>query len=131
MLGMAKQNVHDCFDIFIDGNEEATGEVDKREEYIEDRTALNDTHDAMLDNWNANVKAEHPYDGFNFNTEPVTTQVAAVDAVVATYYGPLTNGVVDDVEASFNEFKEMLDKAGMRDIIAELEKQAAEHVAAK
>lgn len=35
MLGMAKQNVHDCFDIFIDGNEEATGEVDKREEYID------------------------------------------------------------------------------------------------
>lgn len=102
----------------------------KKEEYIEDRTELNDRHDAILDNWNANVKAEHPYDGFNFNTEPVTTQVAAVDAVVATYYGPLTNGVVEDVEKSFNEFKEMLDKAGIRDIIAELEKQAAEHVAA-
>ena len=35
MLGMAKQNVHDCFDIFIDGKEEATAEVDKREEYID------------------------------------------------------------------------------------------------
>ena len=102
----------------------------KRSEYIENRTELDDRYDTILAGWNANVKTEHPYDGFNFNAEPVTTQVAAVDAVVATYYGPLTNGLVDDVDATFNEFKEMLDKAGIRDIIAELEKQAAEHVAA-
>ena len=100
-----------------------------RTEYIEDRTALDDKHDAILKNWNAHVKAEHPYDSFNFNSEPVSTQMAAVDAVIGTYYGPLTNGVVSDVDASIAEFKAQLEAAGIRDIIAELEKQAAAHVA--
>ncbi len=35
MLGMAKQNVHDCFDVFIDGKDEAIVEVEKKEEYID------------------------------------------------------------------------------------------------
>ncbi len=102
-----------------------------RTEYIEDRTALDDKHDAIIENWNANVKAEHPYDSFNFNSEPVSTQMAAVDAVIGTYYDPLANGVVSDVDASIAEFKAQLESAGIRDIIAELEKQAAEHVANK
>lgn len=102
-----------------------------RTEYIEDRTALDDKHDAILEDWNAHVKEEHPYDSFNFNTEPVVTQMAAVDAVIGTYYDPLVNGVVTDVEASIAEFKAQLENAGIRDIIAELEKQAAEHVASR
>ena len=102
-----------------------------RTEFIEEKTALDEKHDAIMETWNANVKTEHPYDSFNFNTEPVASQMASVDAVISTYYDPLANGVVEDVDVAIEEFKTMLDKAGMRDIIAELEKQAAEHVAAK
>ncbi len=100
----------------------------KRTEYIEDRTILDDTHDAMIDTWNNNVKSEHPYDSFNFDSTSVSTQFAAVEAAVGTYFDPLVNGLVDDVDASIEEFKAALESAGIRDILAEMEKQAAEHV---
>lgn len=35
MLEMAKQNVHDCYDAFINGDEAIVAEVDKKEEYID------------------------------------------------------------------------------------------------
>lgn len=101
----------------------------KRTEYIENRTALDDTCDAMLEKWNANVKAEHPYDGFNFDSTNVSTQMAAVDAAIGTYYDPLVNGLVDDVDGSIEALRAALEAAGIRDIIAEMERQAAEHVA--
>ena len=100
-----------------------------RDEYIEDRTALDDTYDAMRVSWNNNVKPEHPYDSFNFDSTNVSTQVAAVEANIATYYDPLVNGLVDDVDATIEQFKAALEQAGIRDILAEMEKQAAEHVA--
>lgn len=103
----------------------------KRTEYVENRTALDDTYDAMLASWNENVKAEHVYDGFNFDSTSVTTQMAAVDAALATYYDPLVNGLVTDVDKTLEEFRAAMESAGIRDIIAELEKQAAEYVASK
>lgn len=101
----------------------------KRTEYIENRTALDDTYDAMLSKWNNNVKAEHLYDGFNFNSDSVQTQMSAVDAALGTYYDALLNGLVTDVDKSLADLRASLETAGIRDIIAELEKQAAEYVA--
>lgn len=106
-------------------------EAIKREEYIEDRTPLDDTHDAMLEAWNNNVKGEHVYDGFNFDSTNVTTQMAAVDAAAATYYDPLINGLVSDVDATIEQFKAAMETAGIRDILAEMETQAAAYVAEK
>ena len=85
----------------------------------------------MLADWNANVKGEHVYDGFNFDSTNVTTQMAAVDAALATYYDPLINGLVSDVDASLEQFRAAMETAGIRDIIAELESQAAAYVAEK
>lgn len=102
----------------------------KRTEFIEERTTLDDTFDTMLEGFKSNQKGEHPYDGFNFDSTSVTTQLAAVEAALGNYYGPLTSGLVNDVEKSIEELKAALENAGIRDILAELEKQAAEHVAA-
>lgn len=103
----------------------------KRTEYVENRTALDDTYDAMLESWEANIKGDHVYDGFSFDNTNVTTQMAAVDAALATYYSPLVNGLVKDVDKSLEEFRAAMETAGIRDIIAELERQAAEYVANK
>ncbi len=35
MLGMAKENVHDCFEAFLEGKEDVIEAVDKKEEYID------------------------------------------------------------------------------------------------
>lgn len=103
----------------------------KRTEYKEDRTALDDTYDAMLASWESNIKEEHIYDGFNFDSTNVTTQMAAVDAVIPTYCDPLINGLVPDVDKALEDFRNAMETAGIRDIIAELEKQAAEYVESK
>ncbi len=72
----------------------------------------------------------HLLDGFSFNQESVATQCAAIDAVKATYLGPLTNGLVDDVDATIAEYKNALDAAGMQDVMDELQRQIDEFVAA-
>ena len=103
----------------------------KRTEYVEDRTVVDDARDTLLASWNANVKAEHPYDSFNFDNTKVATQVAAVDAIIGTYYDPLVNGLVDDVDATIAKFKAALEKAGIQDIMKEMQSQAEAHVAAQ
>ncbi|MCM1065248.1 MAG: ABC transporter substrate-binding protein [Eubacterium sp.] len=103
----------------------------KRTEYKEDRTFLDDVYDEMLESWESNIKEEHVYDGFNFDSTNVTTQMAAVDAVIPTYCDPLINGLVPDVDKALEDFRKAMETAGIRDIIAELEKQAAEYVASK
>lgn len=103
----------------------------QREEYIEERTALDDTYDAMMEAWNANVKGAHPYDSFNFDSTKVSTQFAAVEAALGNYYDPLMNGLVDDVDKTIEELRAALESAGIQDVLAELETQAAAHVAAQ
>lgn len=103
----------------------------QRTEYIEDRTALDDAYDAMMEEWNANVKGDHIYDGFNFDNTNVATQVAAVEANIDTYYNPLVNGLVEDVDATIEQFRQALEAAGIRDVLAEMERQASEYAASK
>ena len=103
----------------------------QRTEYIENKTAVDEVYDELEASFNANVKEDHIYDGFNFDSTNVSTQYAAVEAAVGIYYGPLVNGLVDDVDASLEEFRQALENAGIRDIIAELESQAAAYVAEK
>ncbi len=103
----------------------------QREEYIENRTALDDAHDAMQEAWEANIKPDHVYDGFNFDSTKVSTQFAAVEAALGNYYDPLVNGLVEDVDKSIAEFSAALESAGIRDVMAEMESQAAAYVASK
>lgn len=103
----------------------------KRTEFIEDRTALDDTYDGLMDQWNNNVRAPHVYDGFSFNTDAVSTQFAAVEAALGTYLDPLVNGLVDDVDQSLENLKNALEAAGIRDILKEMNDQAAAYVSEK
>lgn len=102
-----------------------------RTEYIENKTEVDKVYDQLDEAFNANIKQDHIYDGFNFDSTNVSTQFAAVEAAVDIYYGPLVNGLVDDVDASIAEFSAALENAGIRDIIAELESQAEAYVAEK
>lgn len=100
----------------------------QRTEYIENRTELDDTFEAMQESWNSNIKEAHPYDGFNFDSTKVSTQFAAVEAAMGNYYDPLVNGLVDDVDASIEALRQALESAGIRDVLAEMESQAAAYV---
>ncbi len=103
----------------------------QRSEYIENRTALHDRHDELKAKFEGNIKADHIYDGFNFDPTNVSTQFAAVEAAIGNYYEPLVNGLVTDVDTSINEMKAALEIAGMQDVLAEMRSQAAAFVAEK
>lgn len=103
----------------------------QRTEYIENRTALDDRHDELLEKFNANIKEEHVYDGFNFDSTNVSTQFAACEAAIGNYYDPLVNGLVDDVDQAIEEMNAALESAGIQNVLDELERQAAEYVKEK
>ena len=47
---------------------------------------------------------------------------------MGNYYDPLVNGLVDDVDASIEALRQALESAGIRDVLAEMESQAAAYV---
>ena len=57
--------------------------------------------------------------------------MAAVEANIETYYNPLDNGLVDDVDATIEQFRAALESAGIQDVLDELERQKEEFIAAK
>ena len=57
--------------------------------------------------------------------------MAAVEANIETYYNPLVNGLVDDVDATSEQFRAALESAGIQDVLDELERQKEEFIAAK
>ena len=77
------------------------------------------------------VREEHVLDSFAFDTNPVSTQYAAVEAAMGTYFDPLIFGLVDDVDASLEAFRSALDAAGVQDVLKEMQKQVDEFAASK
>lgn len=102
-----------------------------RTEYNENPTAVDLKLKEVDDYTLANVREEHVLDGFSFNSEAVSTQYAAVEAAMGTYFDPLINGLVDDVDASLEQFRAAMDAAGMQDVLAEINRQVEEYVASK
>lgn len=79
----------------------------------------------------SNIKDVHTLDSFKFDSTNVSTQFAAVEAVATTYFDPLVTGLVDDVDASIEEFRKAMDDAGMQDVLNELQKQVDEYISSK
>lgn len=66
-----------------------------------------------------------PNIGFSFDRKPVETEISNVSAVNAEYKG-MKYGLYEDVEGTYNERLEKLDKAGMYIIKEEIERQFKE-----
>lgn len=68
--------------------------------------------------------------GFNFNAEPVKTELANVAAVTGELAGPLASGQVDPATA-LPEYLERLNQAGIQALIDECQRQLNDWVAKK
>ena len=68
--------------------------------------------------------------GFTPDFSPVSDQYAACANVIAQYYVPLINAVVD-IDETLPVFQQALRDAGIEDIIAEEQRQFDEWLAAK
>jgi putative aldouronate transport system substrate-binding protein len=103
----------------------------KRTEYNETPTDADKQRQAVLDAWNSNIKQDHLYDGFVFNSSNVSTEMAAVDTVVSQYLTPLLCGMAGDVDPAIEELRKQLDNAGIQTIYDEIKKQAEEYKASR
>lgn len=100
-----------------------------RTEYNENPTPAQQKVEALNAQFQANVKTEpHPLDGFHFDNTNVSVQFAAVEAAAGTYFNSLLGGLVDDVDQALAEYKNVLEAAGIRDVIEEMNRQAAEYM---
>lgn len=61
--------------------------------------------------------------GFTFNTEPVSTEVANINAVISEKVGVICVGQVDDVDAAIADLNAALEAAGLSTVLAEMQSQ--------
>lgn len=71
------------------------------------------------------------YLGFTFNSENIKTEVANIKNVSTQYAQPIFIGAINDVDSAFDTLDKKLKAAGIDKAKAEVEKQAAEFLAAK
>lgn len=88
-------------------------------------------YEQMMERFYESLKPEHALDCFSFDTTPVSTQVAAVDAAGGTYWYPLVCGLVDDVDATIEQYKTAMETAGLQDIIDEAQRQVDAYMASQ
>lgn len=103
----------------------------RRSEYLENKTALDEKAESILKTWEGNIKDLHVYDGFTFDSTDVSTEMAAVNAVLDQYYNPILCGMAGDVDGAISTLKKQLDNAGIQTIYEAMKKQAEEFVAKK
>ena len=68
-----------------------------RDELEENPTDVDKLENEMTEKFMANIRPDVTLDGFTFDSTKVSTQFAAVEAAMGTYWYPLLNGMVDDV----------------------------------
>lgn len=69
--------------------------------------------------------------GFTLDTDPIKTELAQVNAVIGEYKTTLNSGAAPDAAALYQEFVDKLIKAGDDKIVAEIQRQINEWLAAK
>lgn len=102
-----------------------------RKQFKENPTAVDIKVDELNAFFQANIRDAHALDSFSFDSSNVSTQYAAVEAVMGTYFDPLVNGLVSDVDASLEEFRSAMEAAGIRDVLAEMQSQVDAYVTAQ
>jgi putative aldouronate transport system substrate-binding protein len=73
----------------------------------------------------------NPYDDFAFNVEPVNAEMAALSQLEDEYARPLEAGVVEDVEAGYEELLRQMELGGIQKVIAEVTRQWTAYLESK
>lgn len=61
--------------------------------------------------------------GFTFNAEPVSTEIAAMQAVIDEQLPVIGSGEVEDVDAAIQKLNDSLEAAGLSTVLAEMQNQ--------
>lgn len=102
----------------------------RRTQYQANPTAVDLKAQELNEYFMSHIKEDHILDGFTFDPSNVSTQFAAVEAAMTTYFEPLVNGLVDDVDASLEQFRTAIEAAGVQAVLDEMQSQADAFIAA-
>lgn len=102
-----------------------------RTRYRENLTAVDTKVSELNDYFKANLREDHVLDGFSFDSTPVSTQYAAVEAAMGMYHTPLLNGLVSDVDATLEQYRAAMKAAGIQDVLDEMQSQVNAFIAAQ
>lgn len=94
-----------------------------RTKYNENPTAVDIKVNELNEYFMANIRDSHVLDGFSFDSTSVSTQYAAVEAAMGTYFDPLINGLVSNVDTSLEQFRSAMDAAGIQVVLDEMQRQ--------
>jgi ABC-type glycerol-3-phosphate transport system substrate-binding protein len=78
--------------------------------------------------WISKYTASPKIRSFKFDESPVKGEVAAMDAIIQQYVPALQFGLVDDVDASYQEFMDAMKKAGLETFKTEYLKQLQAYI---
>lgn len=82
-----------------------------------------------LNFWKTAKIADNPLFTFSFNADPVKTEYAQIQKVIQEVAMPIVTGV-SGTDAAYKKLLDQLDKAGMKTVLAEAQKQIDAYVAA-
>lgn len=95
------------------------------------KTSVNENPQLAVFTAEYDAKVVHPIcEGFRPDETPVRNEMAAIRAVEEQYGYLIDLGLVDDVDAAYEELKQELERAGIDRVIAEYRRQLGEFLAA-
>ena len=105
----------------------------KNSELMKNSVGTPDKHGALKAEWDAYIKdgqGSQKYRSFVMDTSPVETEYSACLNAHQQYWWPLELGYTDPVKG-LEEYKTMMEAAGIEKVIAELQRQLDEYVASQ
>lgn len=118
----------------IDGNCPAwamKNPVSKLEQFIENPTVYEAKEKEVRKVWEQHRVPYHGLNQFTLDTANITTQIAMISALKDQYFTPLISGMAGDVDKAIAALRQQLEQAGIKDVIAEAQRQANERINSK
>jgi len=91
--------------------------------YLENPTVYESKEIELRKQWEKQQVPPHPLNQFTLDTTDITTQVAMINSLRDQYYTPVISGMAGDVDAAIDALRNQLERAGIRDVIAEAQRQ--------
>lgn len=121
-------NGYDSYAAGMNSNWGWRNEQVMRTEFMEVHTTIDENYEKLMHIWRNSVKPDNPLDGFVYQNVNYASEIAELDTIIAHYYDPLINGIVDDVDEGIAALREQLEEIGIQEIYEDIKKQAEEYI---
>ncbi len=87
------------------------------------RATWSEEYETLKKHLEEDVLKDNPSQGFQFNVEPVKKEYSAVKAIMDQYHRPIQLGLVEDIDAAYEDLHQRLYDAGYERLLKEYQAQ--------